>query len=351
MLPNSVSSDNGDTASLQRIIELLLKDLKEANNTIGRLIEENTHLKTEAAKNYESSWHLQNPKDSKIRNKPMRHNETVTNISNRFDALDRQIGIENHGSQKSRRTPPMIDRTSKVTDQRKKITVVADSHGRGIADNLCSSLKKEYNVCGLVKPGAKISEVLKNSTSMGNEMQNGDHLVIIGGSNDVSYNESAMVISSLNENLSKLKKGKVWLVDIPTRHDLSDESCVNKEINSTNRKLKKLAKLHENVVIVETAALDRLLFTRHGQHLNSVGKEHLSSLILQNISKECKSTAEEWIPLPQSNNGATEQTDSNSSNQITANSANIPPADTRNSGQRHSTRPKKPPTQLNDFLC
>jgi hypothetical protein len=53
---------------------------------------------------------------------------------------------------------------------------------------------------------------------------------------------------------------------------------VNNEIKAFNRKLSKLMKPYKHVVIV-TADTDRKFFTRHGLHLNNLGKENIASKV------------------------------------------------------------------------
>jgi hypothetical protein len=53
---------------------------------------------------------------------------------------------------------------------------------------------------------------------------------------------------------------------------------VNNEINVFNRKLLKLMKPYKYVLIV-TADTDRKFFTRHGLHMNNLGKEKNASKV------------------------------------------------------------------------
>jgi urease accessory protein UreE len=53
---------------------------------------------------------------------------------------------------------------------------------------------------------------------------------------------------------------------------ISYTSCENKEVAKFNRQTKKIIKLYPNARFLEIQ-LQRQQFTRHGQHLNLVGKE------------------------------------------------------------------------------
>jgi hypothetical protein len=73
------------------------------------------------------------------------------------------------------------------------------------------------------------------------------------------------------------------VIEVPHRHDLVPNSCVNSEVLMFNRKLQKLKKVYPNltVISVDTA---RDFFTRSGFHLNSLGKEHAARRIVSVIS-------------------------------------------------------------------
>ena len=66
------------------------------------------------------------------------------------------------------------------------------------------------------------------------------------------------------------------------RHDLPEYSCVNQETQIFNRKLRKMTKDIHHVSVVDTN-LTRDDFTRHGLHLNSIGKEMIAKTIEQSI--------------------------------------------------------------------
>jgi hypothetical protein len=102
-----------------------------------------------------------------------------------------------------------------------------------------------------------------------------DVLVIWGGLNNVSKNNTREAISNVSELVKESKDANIVLISAPHRHDLIPESCVNKEVWKYNRLMRKVAKLYTNVKFLE-ADLDRSHFTRHGMHMNSKGKDLLS---------------------------------------------------------------------------
>jgi hypothetical protein len=68
------------------------------------------------------------------------------------------------------------------------------------------------------------------------------------------------------------------------RHDLMSNSCVNKEIEKFNRKLHFRFERLGNVEMIE-AVNNRNLYTRHGQHLNTEGKENMAKKIVSAIER------------------------------------------------------------------
>jgi hypothetical protein len=72
------------------------------------------------------------------------------------------------------------------------------------------------------------------------------------------------------------------VMNIPYRHDLEANSCVNQEMDVYNRKLKKHLKPFDNACVVDVDT-DRDLFTRHGLHLNLKGNEKTACTIVKTI--------------------------------------------------------------------
>jgi len=66
---------------------------------------------------------------------------------------------------------------------------------------------------------------------------------------------------------------------VPHRDDLVNWSCINYEINSSNRKLEKLMK-NQNHVTVLAADSHRELFTSHDFHMNTLDKETIAKQIV-----------------------------------------------------------------------
>jgi ABC-type transporter lipoprotein component MlaA len=63
---------------------------------------------------------------------------------------------------------------------------------------------------------------------------------------------------------------------VPNRYDLANWSCVNSEVKTFYRNLEKIVKIFEHVLVVKID-LTREHFTRHGLHMNTLGKEMITN--------------------------------------------------------------------------
>jgi hypothetical protein len=98
-----------------------------------------------------------------------------------------------------------------------------------------------------------------------------DVLIVWGGSNDISKNNSMQAISNMSVFVKNSSESNVILINAPHRHDLIPNSCVNKEEAKYNRLMKKVVKQNPNIQLLELE-LDRSHFTNHGMHTNSKGQ-------------------------------------------------------------------------------
>lgn len=161
-----------------------------------------------------------------------------------------------------------------------KILITADSHGRDCARNILNLASDKYEIEGKVMPGAPTSVILQNCDLK--KLTNEDYAVIWAGANDVAKNEANMAIHCLQNALSTLQNTNVIVTGVPHRHDLPEWSCVNKEIQFTNRKLTKIVKGFHNACFINTPS-DKDLYTAHGLHLNATGKEVMAKSILNSV--------------------------------------------------------------------
>ena len=163
-----------------------------------------------------------------------------------------------------------------------RIRIVSDSHGRKLS-SLLQSAKPQHKIIGTTMPGAKAESILQNLNQDTSDFEKDEHVVIIAGANDLYSNEFHKAELILRKTLDNLKTPNTLIVGIPHRYDLITESCVNIKIKSANLELKKICNLY-NCKFIELDSVPRSGFTRHGLHLNNLGKEILSNLISKQIT-------------------------------------------------------------------
>jgi len=178
-----------------------------------------------------------------------------------------------------------------------KILIIGDSHVRKLAAKLQDNLSDQYNISSFVKPGAPMSEIAKTASEEIKTLKGEDTLIVWGGANDISKNNSSKALKLLSEFAIDHKDINMVMINSPHRQDLLPDSCVNLEVTKFNRKLSKIMKLHPKAQVLEVE-LDRSHFTRHGLHLNSEGKSRLSQKLSLLLRKHTTSNQEEPIPAP-----------------------------------------------------
>jgi lysophospholipase L1-like esterase len=176
--------------------------------------------------------------------------------------------------------PPYI--TTK-TVQKPKMLILGDSHARGCAANLKSSLNENFEVTGTLVPGSRLEHITNLARSDISHMNHNDFVVVWGGTNDISKNESNTGLKHLRKFALRNKHTNIITVAPPHRYDLPDFSCVNHETQVFKRKLRKQLKDMQHTHTVDVN-LTRDEFTRHGLHLNYLGKERIAKAIEHSIN-------------------------------------------------------------------
>ena len=169
-----------------------------------------------------------------------------------------------------------------LNGKRNKILIIGDSHARGYAASISNYLGEDFEIMGTVMPSARLENIVKLNTNGIKALSKNDAVIICGGINDISKNESNVGLSHLKKFVSVIQHTNILIVTVPHRHDLQISSCVNKEIEVFNRKMQKMMKVNSNVRVIN-ANLSRSEFTRHGMHLNVSGREKMAIFLGQNV--------------------------------------------------------------------
>ena len=137
-------------------------------------------------------------------------------------------------------------------------------------------------VQGIVKPGADMETIVGTSIKSVKKLTKKDTVVVWGGTRDIGKNEAAKGLHQLKNFVEQNNQTNFIVIGAPHRYDLDLKSCVNEEVKVYNRELKECLKTCENIEILEIDS-NRDLFTRHGLHLNSKGKDQIAEKIAQII--------------------------------------------------------------------
>jgi len=141
-------------------------------------------------------------------------------------------------------------------------------------------------VLGFVNPGAGMKYIIDKSRVKVQQLTKKDVVVLWGGggSFDIARNNLTVGMKHLLEFVTNANHTNVILISSPHRYDLMSNSCVNIDVEKFNRKLRKRLERFRKVEMIEVIS-ERNLYTKHGQHLNSEGKESMAKKIASTI--EC----------------------------------------------------------------
>jgi len=112
-------------------------------------------------------------------------------------------------------------------------------------------------------------------------------VVVWGGLKDAGKNETKQGINWIKSFVETKKHTNIIQIEVPHRHDLIQDSCVDKEVEKFNSIMRKHMKVHENAEVVNVN-LDRRAFIKHGQHMNAMRKELMAKRIIEAIKHTLK---------------------------------------------------------------
>lgn len=222
--------------------------------------------------------------------------QTISHTYNKFEYLT-NLKEDKDPPSRTNQVAPRLKQKQNSSVAKHKVLILGDSHARGSAMRLQSSLGKEYAISSFVKPGAQMKAITTTANDEKKMLKHEDVLVLWGGSNNISKNNTREAVSNVLDQVNESKEVNIVLISAPHRHDLSPDSCVNKEVCKYNRCMKKLAKLYTKVKFFELD-VDRSHFTRHGMHLNSQGKDSINFQLAKYIELLLTKTQFPPIPIP-----------------------------------------------------
>lgn len=180
----------------------------------------------------------------------------------------------------------------------KSVSVIGDSHARGLATLVGRHLGDGVSVTGFVKPGGRLLNI--EPTSPPPE----DHCyVVIAGTNDVGAGGAGSAFAHLEKVLQTcIKSSRVLMVPLPTRYDLRHSSPVHDAVDLVNGFMTELTHRHQGAELLDTSGIHRRHHTTHGLHLNGSGKRQLARLVAEGLAsmsqrpKHCNQAARLTAP-------------------------------------------------------
>ncbi|KAG8335510.1 hypothetical protein J6590_066420 [Homalodisca vitripennis] len=143
------------------------------------------------------------------------------------------------------------------------VGVVGDSHGRRCRGRLKACLGSEVEVMTKVMPGKPMSHLIDCASESDKGAADSDLLVIVGGTNGVTENSISDLGTKIDRCLKNKKRYVLW-VEAPYRqNELIKTKCLENQWD----------------FLSINSILDRNCYTKHGLHLNAVGKDVLCGII------------------------------------------------------------------------
>jgi lysophospholipase L1-like esterase len=165
-----------------------------------------------------------------------------------------------------------------------KVILIGDSHARGCVEKISNYLGNSYEVTRYVNPGTGLEVITNSATKEIDRMTPKDVVIVCGGSNNISKNESIKGFKQVTQFVQNRGNTNVIIMNTPHRFDLEESSCMNKEIEIFNRKLKRIMKIYNHTEVIDMS-VNRDHYTKHGLHMNKTGKEWRARRTADTINK------------------------------------------------------------------
>jgi len=128
-------------------------------------------------------------------------------------------------------------------DRKKKVLILSSSQGRFCSNILQKKLGDSYEVCGIVKPNSRLTDVDSAETLVRNFNEN-DCLIVMGGTNDIKTNYSETIPEGIRKVLPFPRQTNIIFNSIPARFDRFDlkhhvdkaNRIIHAEINKSKEK-------------------------------------------------------------------------------------------------------------------
>lgn len=161
-----------------------------------------------------------------------------------------------------------------------KVLLLSDSHGRGLSDKIKNTLGNNVVVEALVKPNAKLSQIVLDLKQLTKFYNKNDYVIILGATNNFP-NEDLYLPNTFEHIIKQCLNTNLIMCTIPYRYDQPE---LNNDIFYYNEILYDMVDEFENCSLFDiNFYADKSDFTRSGLHLNYRTKTLISTKLSNKI--------------------------------------------------------------------
>lgn len=279
-----ISQQKDEIASLNEIVRVLTSEKNELLLKIA-LNEEESPVKKNADENQPSDllqdWKLCKNKRKDKKSRTSKKQMDDTSIPNKDQPSPSQNPEDPTGT---------IQQHLSQTSTKRKVIILADSHGRKLSAKLKSELSENFEITGIVKPNARLHNIVQDIDKLSAGFTHKDCIIIIGGANDVASHDPTdciVLTESTDKIASTTKITNVIMCAVPARFDNYQLDQSNYDLNMyLNHLSKKNVENSGNAnnFLFSSAALNlnRFVYTKQGLHLNDIGK----NIVCKNLASQ-----------------------------------------------------------------
>lgn len=177
------------------------------------------------------------------------------------------------------------DETDSSNQEKTKIVIFSDSHGKELKGRLGARLGDSFQVLCYPIPGGNFCEITETFKKNAEWLDESDYVIFMAGSNDITETKTAEHLVNnfpLRPFLSKQNLAHIFFTLIPFRFDRPD---LNEKIKQVNGLLMSTLSRNKDISFINIEDFSRSFYTKHGLHLNNKGKEILAQRLSSAINK------------------------------------------------------------------
>ncbi|XP_039283675.1 uncharacterized protein LOC111059500 isoform X1 [Nilaparvata lugens] len=218
------------------------------------------HVNSFQALDESADTHLIETKNLKSPN-----NRNSNKYSRAQNRIKKQTRIPENNSITMKKIDHKITKSKKLTNK-KRLLIMADSHGRDLGWDLNNDLGEYgYEVSVIARPGANFNTVTRDIANFTKDFDFNDRVVVLAGANDVINSTNQPTEVDLQPIVEISKYTKVSISTVPYRYD---KPLMNVNVKKLNSWLSEQISNADCLDLLDLAHFEIDDYTRHGLHLN-----------------------------------------------------------------------------------